>query len=199
MSKHIAAPSSTIPTGSTCGTDRASPPPSTRRTARSRTSGEYLVDVFICPFLPKTQRVESPGFPGRFTSNESVNRPEDAQSRGPAKRTSSPVSAPVPAREAPSGRWPPFGCHKTDYALCRPAQRLAIAWQSGTVRASRRVIGDYDNSTRASADAGSRTPHPVVRLVPRTNPRTLQRSMAGLIHRAESTEGAISSFAVGPG
>ena len=40
---------------------------SIRRTARSRTSGEYLVDVFICPFLPKTQRVESPGFPGRFT------------------------------------------------------------------------------------------------------------------------------------
>ena len=30
-------------------------------------SGEYLVGEFICPFLPKTQRVESPGNPGRFT------------------------------------------------------------------------------------------------------------------------------------
>ena len=39
----------------------------TRRTARSRTSGEYLVGEFIYPVLLKTQRVESPGFPGRFT------------------------------------------------------------------------------------------------------------------------------------
>ena len=40
--------------------------PATWRTARSRTSGESLVGEFICPVLPKTQRVEFPGFPGRF-------------------------------------------------------------------------------------------------------------------------------------
>ena len=40
----------------------------TRRTARSRTCAQYLAGEFICPVLPKTQRVESPGFPGRFTS-----------------------------------------------------------------------------------------------------------------------------------
>ena len=67
------------------------------------------------------------------SSNESVNRPEDAQSRGPAKRTSSPVSAPVPAREAPSGRWPPFGCHKTDSALCL-ARKGSLRYGQVTVR-----------------------------------------------------------------
>jgi hypothetical protein len=34
------------------------------RTARSRTSGEYLVDLFIAP---SSQRLEPPENPGRFT------------------------------------------------------------------------------------------------------------------------------------
>src|SRR5271166_111865 len=37
----------------------------TSRTARSRTSGEYLVDVFM---TPSSQIMESPGIPGRFTA-----------------------------------------------------------------------------------------------------------------------------------
>ena len=37
----------------------------TNRTARSRTSREYLVDLFIAP---SSQRLEPPGKPGRFTS-----------------------------------------------------------------------------------------------------------------------------------
>jgi hypothetical protein len=35
----------------------------TMRTARSRTSGEYLVDLFIAP---SSQRLEPPENPGRF-------------------------------------------------------------------------------------------------------------------------------------
>src|SRR5512143_1530456 len=39
----------------------------TSRTARSRTSGEYLVDVFI---TPSSQGLESPGIPGRFNRGD---------------------------------------------------------------------------------------------------------------------------------
>jgi hypothetical protein len=41
----------------------------TNRTARSRTSGEYLVDLFM---TPSSQKMESPGIPGRFTRPTSL-------------------------------------------------------------------------------------------------------------------------------
>ena len=41
----------------------------TRRTARSRTSGENLFVVFF--MTPSSQEMESPGIPGRFTSESS--------------------------------------------------------------------------------------------------------------------------------
>ena len=37
-------------------------------------SWEYLAGEFICPVLPKTRRVESPGFPGRFILERQVEQ-----------------------------------------------------------------------------------------------------------------------------